>query len=208
MKVVDKCFQRAQWKLPSCHSELGCRKLGRTVPLLPVSSVRCSLGFTLIEILVVLLIISIVTTVAMLSISYSPHQRAKLLANTLADSLILAEEQAILQQTTLGLVITTEAFQFVNESLQSQGGVPDWQPVKAAVFNKHLIPSNIALRLEIAGKTISLPKKSAHITPQIVISSGGEVTPFTLWIGATGHAASYKVVGEANGHIEQSAVTP
>src|SRR3990167_2001317 len=156
-------------------------------------------GFTLIEVLVVLIIISIVTSVAMLSISHNQNQRAKLLASALTESLTLAEEQAILQQATLGLVIMPNSFQFVHYHEKSQGAVTDWQPLEARVFKKQPIPSGVGIRLEIAGKTITLAKPSSNTKPEIIISSGGELTPFIMWIGSAGHAASYKIVGEANG---------
>ena len=175
---------------------------------MPKQRLKGITGFTLIEVLVVLLIISIVTSVAMLSISHNQNQRVKLLANELTEFITLAEEQAILQQTSIGLVIAHNAFQFVHYQTQAQGTVPDWQPLMEPVFKRHLIPSGVGIRLEVTGKTKSLSQQLSNAVPQIVISSGGEVTPFVLWLGNKGHAARYKIVGAANGHIEQSEITP
>ena len=54
-------------------------------------------GFTLIELLVVIFIISIVTSVALLSISRNENKQLEAFTNELVQTVTLAEEQAMLQ---------------------------------------------------------------------------------------------------------------
>src|SRR5688500_5366349 len=69
-------------------------------------------GFTLLEILVVLVIISVVATMGMLTIGYNDHKKIEAFAKDLTETITLAEEQALLQPTNLNLVFTKKTFGF------------------------------------------------------------------------------------------------
>src|SRR5438105_3387067 len=73
---------------------------------------RRTLGFTLIEILIVIVIISIVTGIAALTISRNQQKQYEYLATSLSHLITLAEEEAMLRPTTLGLAFTDHTFQF------------------------------------------------------------------------------------------------
>jgi general secretion pathway protein H len=165
----------------------GC---GRPSSALRAPSPRRGEGFTLIEILVVLFIISIVTTVALLSISRNENRQLETFTNELTQMLTLAEEQAMLQPTVMGLA-------FKSSSLQFSRYESSWEPWQGASLGKRKVPDNIELKLEVANQKID----AANKTPQIIISTNGDVTPFTIYIGKKGAKPRYAVIGDADGQI-------
>lgn len=141
-------------------------------------------GFTLIEILVVIFIISIVTSVALLTISHNDNRQLESFTRELMQSLTLAEEKAMLEPAVLGVTLDKQSWQF--SSFQPAAGKN-----KAAWLDaQHLvIPSNI---------DVSIDSKAI---PQIVISTNGDITPFTIYIARKGKAPRYAITGDANGNI-------
>lgn len=157
--------------------------------------VASSRGFTLIEILVVLFIISIVTSVALLSISHNANKKIESFANELTQMITLAEEQAMLQPTVLGLSLNDQSFHFA--SLESKVGKKNtWVPLQDVILKKHIIPKDIQ---------ISLNTENNH-HPQIIISTNGDVTPFTIYVGKKGEKPSYVIIGTADGNIANKAL--
>jgi len=156
-------------------------------------------GYTLIEILIVIFIISIVSAVALLSFGRSQHQRYSTLAGQVAQMLTLAEEQAMLQPAVLGMSVDNQVIQFYEyQPAQDSKQTARWIVWQDKPLQPHPVPDDIAL-------TLKLNEVSQHndkdITPSIVISASGDVTPFTLYIGKQGEAPAYAVQGEADGTI-------
>lgn len=158
-------------------------------------------GYTLIEILIVLFIISIVTSVALLSIRYNENKQIESFASKFADLFRLAEEQAMLQPNVLGLSIDYSQFQFSH--LQFQANQQQWLPLDDTILGQQFIPNNIQIALEIQGDRTNLNESKL---PQIIISSNGDITPFTLYVGQKGKKPSYMVSGEADGSIRTIAI--
>lgn len=162
-------------------------------------------GYTLIEILIVLFIISIVTSVALLSIGRNENKRVATFANELMQTLTLAEEQAILQPIVLGLSLQRQSLQFktfeaVNDKKKT------WVALNDAILTKLRIPTDIQVDIEINGQHIS-SSESDNKTPQIIISTNGDVTPFTIYVGKKGEHPRYAVIGEADGNIINKALS-
>jgi general secretion pathway protein H len=157
-----------------------------------------SAGFTLIEILVVLFIISIVTSVALLSISRNENKQMETFANELTQIMTLAEEQAMLQPTVLGLSLSEHSFQFA--SLQSAAGGKKniWSPLQDSILGKHNIPSNIQINVIVGN---AKAEKAEVDIPQIIISSNGDITPFTIYVGKKGEKPRYAIIGDEDGNV-------
>lgn len=149
-------------------------------------------GFTLIELLVVIIIISIISSVAVISIRTNQSKQFETLAKQLVNSLHLAEEEAMLNTTTLGLALSKHSYQY----FEYQEEKKTWRILSDAALKKHTLPKNIQLVLKIQNKTIELNGK-----PQIIISSSGDLSPFTILIGKIDSYPEYRVVGKANGEI-------
>jgi len=106
-----KCLYATQKQSFCLHQEGRIAILPSWIaPSRKVSGNRC--GFTLIEILVVILIISIVTSVALLSISRNENRQLETFTKDLVQTLTLAQEQAMLQPAVLGLAIERHTYQF------------------------------------------------------------------------------------------------
>lgn len=145
-------------------------------------------GFTLIEILVVMVIISIVTTVAMLSLGRNNTKVVEAFVNDFTQSITLAEEQAMLAPAVLGLTFDGKTWGFVARAKSS------WNPWSQEGLQTRDIPNG----LNVQFGTI---QASSTTTPKIIISSNGDMTPFTLYVGKTGEKPSVKIEGNADGSL-------
>ena len=175
-------------------------------------------GFTLIEILIVMLIISIVGGVAMLSISVNQTTRYKNLAQQITALLALGEEQALLQDAVYGLGFSAKAFQYYQFDVNK---TPHWQPLTDKVMGKRTIPDGVQISVQVQGKLLPLLKDEtnndsdnvdlnkdafAGVKPQIIFATNGDILPFTILIGKTGSLPRYQITGNANGSIESAAL--
>lgn len=166
-------------------------------------SSRSSSGFTLIEILVVIFIMSIVTSVALFSISRNENRQIESFAKELVQTVTLAQEQAMLQPSVLGLSIEREAYQFAAYRLAENKKKNSWSPLKDNLLGMHDIPGSIALTIEVGGQKMAQEEKdddAAHV-PQIVISTNGDITPFTIYVGKKGKSPRYIIRGDVDGTI-------
>ncbi len=154
-------------------------------------------GYTLLELLVVLVIISIVAGMAVLTIGHNDNKELQAFTQSLAQSLTLAEEQALLQPTTLGLAFTPSSFRFY-EHRQSRSQMA-WEPLSGPEMGQHAIPADIQVSLQIAQARAGLPPKGN--TPSILISTNGSLTPFVILIGKKNKRPRYQVIGRADGSI-------
>jgi general secretion pathway protein H len=162
-------------------------------------------GFTLIEILIVMLIISIVGGVAMLSISVNQNTRYKNLARQITNLLTLGEEQALLQATVYGLAFTDKSFQFYQFDTTSKEH--PWKQVDDKVLGLHPLPEGVQITVKVRDKIIPLAKSAADAKPQLIIATSGEIIPFTILIGKIDNPPRFKIIGNANGSIESAAIS-
>ncbi len=154
-------------------------------------------GFTLIEILVVLFIISIVSTVALLTISKSDAKEVEYIAKQISQMVTLAEEQAIVQSKVLGLSIKSHGFTFTSFKTGDVKQKDTWQPLQETALKQQTVPSDMQLKVDVGNAA----HESSTQNPQIIISTNGDVTPFTIYIGKKGQKPLYAVTGDADGHV-------
>jgi general secretion pathway protein H len=156
-------------------------------------------GYTLIEILIVLFILGIVTSVALLSINQNDNKRMESFANEITQIMTLAEEQAMLEPNVLGLSITEHAFQFA--SLQPGKGSKknSWLPLEDVILGKHHIPRNIQIAIAVGGTPLNVDNLGGD--PQIIISMNGDITPFTIYVSKKGEKPRYAIIGDGDGNV-------
>ena len=150
---------------------------------------RCR-GFTLIEILIVMAIISIVSGVAVLAITSNQNKSIEYFTQQLTHLIQLSEEEAMLRPATLGLAFTPTTFQFFSYH-------KNWQPLTDKNFGEHTIPNNIKIIVTVQNKPVPLDGK-----PHLIISTSGDVSPFLILIGKQNKPPRHQISGESNGNIK------
>ena len=130
-------------------------------------------GFSLLELLVVLLIVGITLTMATLAIGPLLGRNDDDEAARLGAVLQLAREQAVLQGIEHGLELTTDGYRLL--ALEEQR----WVPLGDAAWRPRTLPDRIRLRLEIEGRGVALREKPTG-EPQLLLFSSGETTPFAI----------------------------
>lgn len=159
-------------------------------------------GFTLIEILIVLFIISIVTSMAFLSISRNENRQLESFANELTQMLTLAEEQAMLEPSVLGLSINEHSLQFASFETLAEEKKKVWIPLKDKLLGQHRIPKGVELAVQVGEKRAEGEADKVDPThPQIIISTNGDITPFTIYVGKPGEKPRYVIKGHADGSV-------
>ncbi len=133
-------------------------------------------GFTLLEILVVLVIIGILTSMAVLNIGDRRGDQLHEESRRLLALIDLARQEAILEAREYGLGIWRGHYQFY----QLDEETSTWKPLAG---DTHLrpreLPETVELLLEIDNQEIVLDAKAPE-KPQILILSSGETTAFRL----------------------------
>ncbi len=149
-------------------------------------------GFTLLELMVVLVLIGIIFSFAALSMK--GDDLAQLMdreAGQLETLLGLASDEAILRGEELALYVDTAGYEFM--TLAADG----WQVPDDGLLRRYDMPADISLSLDVSG---DLPTPSAPAgedgegrSPQVFILSSGEMTPFTVTFSSQGSRREYRV---------------
>lgn len=182
---------------------------------------RASRGFTLLEILVVMVLIAILSAAAINMINFAVRDAdAETEARRFAALARLAAEEALLTGREYGLRIDEQQLRFfVFEDLTGQ-----WQPLAdVRVFEPRPLPESIELDLVLEGQEIVLgdtgvgeeegdrdslgtlgedDEDAAIEQPQILFLSSGEVTPFTLTVEERGGEETWVVESDLLGRME------
>jgi general secretion pathway protein H len=146
-------------------------------------------GFTLIEVMVVVLIIGITVSLAVLTIGGGGEDPAETEARRLSALLDIVREEAILQGRSFGLRFEPDGYQFF-----ILGG-EEWQPVEGdQLLRERTLPDSLRLELVTEGEQVDFfPSRDEdeedddkdgenQDMPQVFFLSSGEVSPFTLLI--------------------------
>lgn len=153
------------------HSRLG---LGPTSPK----------GFTLIEILVVILIVGITLSFALLAFGDFGEKRRIIVAAEQFNAYVqLVQQQAILETSTLGIELNKNGYQI--RQLSTSG---KWIPMSSrGIFHDQHFPKGLIFHLR------------HHTTkrgmPEIIINSSGDMTDFILDFGSSKQAVITTIIG-------------
>ena len=147
-------------------------------------------GFTLIEILVVVLIVGITLGFALLSFGdFGSRRRIVISAEQFVNYVKFVQQQAIMETSTLGILLNKNDYQVLRFQPPSS-----WQAMpQKSVFHQQHFPANAIVNLENRIKRAGWP--------QIIINSSGDMTAFKLLLGSTQEANIAKVVALSNGAI-------
>lgn len=153
-------------------------------------------GFTLIELLIVIVIISIVAGIAVITIGSNQHKQYETLAKQLTNSILLAEQEALLRPATLGLAFTSNSFQFYTLTQDAKTNKHKWSPITKAPLGFHSIPANTRVTLKINNEIVP-----GDGQPKLIITPSNDLTPFIILIGKPEENPYYQIIGKANGEV-------
>ena len=182
--------------------------------------VRRDSGFTLLEILLVLLLVSLASVAVISTLPNRAEDNAKKYAQALFHRVQLLNEEAMLSGRDYGLHINEKKALYDLMYLDSKG----WQRLdKQDMPGQTKLPDNISVVLTLGGDVwgnkerlfnptslfdeemfAELEKEKVLPPPQIFIVSSGEVTPFSLSIHSQGKSEpvdAWRVVAKENGQI-------
>ncbi len=161
-------------------------------------------GFTLLEVMIVMLLVGIMTGFALLSVGGGPRERLAEEGQRLAALVELHQQEAILRGELRGIRFARTGYAIL--SLNEQG---EWQPPAAATtLVRRELPENIALGLWVDDRPAELA--AASRLPQVLLLASGEATEFVAIFGFADDrepdAPLYRVAGDALGRLAAGAV--
>lgn len=164
-------------------------------------------GFTLIEILVVMVILGIVATFAVVSIHSPRALQTANFAEQLKMTVELAREDAILQPEVLGLTFSKDRYQFFRYRISfdpDRGIESTWEPITDdPLLRGGPIPDFLQVELTL-DKTV----KEHALTPTVVFSTNGAITPFTVLTSLDDKSPRYQLSAQQNGDIVLTKLPP
>ncbi len=157
---------------------------------------RIQRGFTLVELMVVIVIMSIM--LGFLVISISGGERDKSLqdeAKRITALIKLAAEQSLLQSIEIGLLADEESYQFFKQNEKR------WVPLPENNFRKRALPQEIQFELISIDHAPPPEQLEEPPIPQILLLSSGEMTPFEFEIRGDDIDYYFSLTGSAMGQL-------
>jgi general secretion pathway protein H len=169
---------------------------------------RGSHGFTLLELLVVLVVVAIMISMAMLSFGVLGRDRqAEEESRRFWVVLQQAREEAELQAEDLGMFIAADSYEY----LRFDSRRDEWQVIEAdELFAQRRLPEGLRFRLRVDSREIvmkpDLPNRgdkdeNKRFPPQVLVLSSGEVMPFELEIERDGAPSVWRVTALADNDL-------
>jgi general secretion pathway protein H len=167
-----------------------------------------SKGFTLVEILVVVVIIAVVISLALLSIGVTGRDSQLDEESRRIEGLVgLLHERAVLEGRDFGMRIEPTAYEFVVYEPRRDRWLTFDQEHE---FRHRTLPKGVSFQLQLDSHTVvikaidrNLSSDAAPPAPQLSIAASGEGTPFRLTLMRDGTNAKASVDGDALGKISR-----
>lgn len=151
-------------------------------------------GFTLLELLAVVVIIGIVITIASLSIEQKSSHVVQDEVQRINRLLQLAGEEAVLQGRELAIEFRADSYTFLELGADNQ-----WLPVgEDQILHERSLPPDVKMNLVVEGAEVGFEDKNN--LPRIFVLSSGELTPFTLTMRLEGDLP-YVLQGTIDGKL-------
>lgn len=150
-------------------------------------------GFTLIEILVVLLIVGITLGFALLAFGdFGSTRRIIVAAEQFKRYVQLVQQQAILETSTFGINLKSDGYQVLRFKPPANW-IP--MPLNSILHREHTI-KNLIITVE--------QTTNHHTNPAIIINSSGDMNAFTLDFGSAKQMVITQIVGLPDGTLRLS----
>ncbi|MDH4458288.1 MAG: type II secretion system minor pseudopilin GspH [Nevskia sp.] len=174
-------------------------------------------GFTLLELLAVIVIIGIIVTFASLSIgNRALDDRLEAESKRIEQLLRLAEDEADLKGLAIGLVFTDDGYRFLSANSSqnwadyAQSGILRSRSLLQPFFVELRIEGRLIPPLPAAGSDeegSSAPAddkaedEAKKLKPQVLLLPGGQMTPFTLDLKAPNYPSYFRIEGDLLGRV-------
>ena len=158
-------------------------------------------GFTLIEIMVVVLIIGVMSAGLLLSVSLTGRDRElEKESDRLLALINYAREQAELQTREYGVIFQDDNYEFVAYDVHRQV----WRSLfedDALVLRRLPYGLNVKLKIETRPVVLKKPENAKDKTPQVMIFSSGDLTQFEVTLERDGGVRSVTIVQDDKGNV-------
>lgn len=126
-------------------------------------------GFTLIEILVVLIIVGITLTFAVLSFGdFGQGRRMKMAGQSFVQHIQVAQQQAVLEGQTYGVKISGNGYQIFKFNQDNT-----WQPLSQnSIFRFQYFPRDTLVQFSTS--------RLANDSQMIILNASGDMSPFSI----------------------------
>jgi general secretion pathway protein H len=166
-----------------------------------------SKGFTLVEILVVVVIMAVVISITVLSVSSTGRDSQLDEESRRIEGLVgLLHERALLEGRDFGLRIEPAAYEFVVYDT----GRDRWMMLdQEREFRHRELPKGVSFQLQLDSHTVVIKPIDRNLSdgnqpnPQVAIAASGEGTPFRLTLQRDATQAKASVDGDALGKISR-----
>ncbi len=164
-----------------------------------------SSGFTLLELLVVIVIIGIITSMAVVSVhvlggDHEMEQEAARLNAVLNQ----AREDAMLQGQDVGFRLDDKGYDFLRYDTHND----TWALVTDdPLLRERLLPAGLVAGLRLESRELELaargvPTAGHPLAPQVVVQASGDLVPFEIVLHREGTEELRRVTGTADGTIQ------
>jgi general secretion pathway protein H len=151
-------------------------------------------GFTLLELMVVVVIISIMIAAATITLQRNPRDLLVDNGDRFRALVSLARDEAVFGSRTMGIGFSGNGYAFFQ-----MDDAAKWLRPESRQYRQRLLPQRVTLEVFREGVSIALPEEEIK-KPDIVILSSGEMTPFDIEFSYPGEnpvALRFDVLGEA-----------
>jgi len=176
---------------------------------------RRSNGFSLIEILVVIVIIGIITGIALLSLGILGDDRQlQTEARRLASLVEVAQDESMMQGREFGIEFMNDSYRFVEydpfinqwsevigDDMMRLRSLPDDVEFELTLEGQRVLLDNDPARFEDPEETSS-PDLTETYAPHVLIFSSGDMTPFDLAIMRRNDEQRLVVKSDLTGAVE------
>ena len=153
-------------------------------------------GFTILELLVVLLIIGIVVSMATLAVGGNEARALKDEAQRLTALIDLATQESVLNSREMALELDQDSYQFLAYVEE------EWLPLaEVDEFRLRELPPGITLISEVEGQLAAEDLFGETEASRVWIMSSGEVSPFAITLKLEG-GPYYQLEGDMMGGLK------
>jgi general secretion pathway protein H len=164
-------------------------------------------GFTLVEILVVMLIIAVVISLTLLTVTSTGRDTQLDEESRRIEGLVgLLHERALLEGRDFGLRIEPTAYEFVVYDTRRNL----WLMLdQEREFRHRELPKGVSFQLQLDSQTVVIKPIDRNLSsgpppnPQIAIAASGEGTPFRLILQRDATQAKAAIDGDALGKVSR-----